>query len=561
MDNKRRDNMNAVPKTVEQILTDNPKMQIPIFQRDYSWKSDNWKELWNDIKIGFIDGSKHYLGSIVLVQNNDTMEVVDGQQRLTTISIIYLAIISNFNELIDKNIDKDKNLTRAQDIRKLICETNLYDISSTNKLQLNENNNMIYSEYLVKNIIPDDITNLSLSNKLLIDCYNFFRKEIKNECTDVGEKNQSFKLLLDYYRFISDKLIIIEITASDYNNAYVIFETLNDRGLDLTVTDLLKNYLFSRVDPMKHNDIKKYWNDIMKNVDEKNATKFIRHYWNSYNKKVTEKGLFKAIKETVNSQEGIIEFIIKLKEVSEIYKCLSEPKDKLWNGDESIKKSLEEIKLYKVDLCYPVLLTAQINISDLTLKRKVFKLCSIISFRYIIIRNGSANDLERAYNSLCLDINTDKDNLDFSKIEKELKEFLVPKDEFITSFTNKTLKTKTNKTLITYLLKEIERNRGSKILEDCTIEHILPEKHGKEWSDIFKNEGEDYIYRLGNYILLEKEYNSLIGNELFEKKIDSYNKSAYIGANNIAKLERWTIKELEEHQEKMAKIVESIWSL
>ena len=454
-----------------------------------------------------------------------------------------------------------ENQSRAQDIKQLICETDLYDMTSTNKLQLNENNNIVYSEYLVKNKIPSAKAGLSESNKLLIDCFKFFKKVIKKECTYEGESHQSYKLLLDYYRYISDKLVIIEITASDYSNAYVIFETLNDRGLDLTVTDLLKNYLFSKVNSSKHNDIKKCWNDILKNVDEKNATKFIRHYWNSYNTKVTEKELFKVIKENIYTEKNIIRFLNRLKEVSEIYRSLSDPKDSLWNGDESIKQSLSEIKLYKVDLCYPVLLAVQDNISNLKLKRKIFRLCSIISFRYIIIRNGSANDLERAYNSLCLQINKYKNDLDFLKIEKELKEFIVPKDEFLTSFANKIIKTKNNKKLIIYILKGIERHRGSIISEDHTIEHILPEKYEKEWDDIFGGEAEDYIYRLGNYILLEKDYNNLIGNELFLKKKEFYNESIYKGANNIGKLDKWTRVELEKHQENMAKIAESVWSL
>lgn len=559
--NRNRDNMNAIPKSIEGILMDNPKMKIPIFQRDYSWKRDNWKELWTDIKIGFENGSKHYLGSIVLVENGDTMEVVDGQQRLTTISLLYLAIINNFNELIENKIDVEQNLTRVNDIKKLICKTNLYDISLTNKLQLNENNNMVYSEYLVKNRLPDDKVLLSESNKLIIECFKYFKREIKKACTNEGEKCQSFKLLLDYYKFISDKLILVEITASDYNNAYIIFETLNDRGIDLTVTDLLKNYLFSKVDPSKHNDVKKYWNDVIRNVDEKNTTKFIRHYWNSYNSKITEKGLFKIIKEKVCSQDEVIEFIDELVEVSEIYRCISDPKSSLWNGDEIIKECLSEIKLYNVDLCYPVLLAAQINISDNKLKRKIFRLCSIISFRYIVICNGSANDLERAYNNLCLKINRYKNELDFSRIEKKLKEFIVPKEEFIASFTNKIIKTKNNKRLITYILKGVERNRGSKILEDCTIEHILPEKYDPKWNEIFKSDAEDYIYKLGNYILLEKGYNSAIGTELFEKKKEYYNKSTYVGAKNIAKLSEWTIENLIKHQESMAKTVESVWSL
>ena len=92
MEKNKRDNMNAIPKSIEGIFKDNPKMKIPIFQRDYSWKNDNWKELWNDIKIGFANDSKHYLGSIVLVENDNDVEIVDGQQRLDDITIAFSVI-------------------------------------------------------------------------------------------------------------------------------------------------------------------------------------------------------------------------------------------------------------------------------------------------------------------------------------------------------------------------------------------------------------------------------------------------------------------------------------
>lgn len=558
---KTQENMTAIPKSIEGILADNPHMKIPIFQRDYSWKSDNWRELWNDIFNGIKNDTKHYLGSVVLVNNGDSKEVVDGQQRLTTISIIYLAIISNFNDLINNGIDVAHNSTRAQEIKKLICETDLYSISSTNKLQLNENNNMIYAKYLVDDKIPEEGVKLSESNRLLVECFKYFKKSIKKHCTIDGEKHPDYKLLLDYFTYISGKLLIIEIVASDYHNAYVIFETLNDRGLDLTVTDLLKNYLFSLAKISKHNDIKKAWNEIINNVDEKNTTKFIRHFWNSYHKKVTEKELFRAIKDEIKDEEKVINFILKLSEISSVYSALSNPNNQLWNGDEYLKESLKEINLYKVDLCFPVLLSAQMYLSDLKLKRKIFKLCSRISFRYIVICNGSANDLERAYNDLCLNIFNNKDEIKIELIEKEMKEFIVPSEAFIASFKNKSIKTKNNKRLIMDILKGIERNRGSKIGEDYTIEHILPEHYDSDWDEKFNKDSEEYKYRLGNYILLEKDHNNGLGNKPFSEKKTVYKESIFEGAKVISELKDWTIDELENHQQKMAKIVNTVWGV
>lgn len=554
------DNMTAKPKSIVGVFNDNDKLKIPIFQRDYSWKKDNWEELWNDIKIGFDNNNKHYLGSVVLVGQDKYKEVIDGQQRLTTISIIYLAIISNFNELIEKKIDIENNSKRVQDMRGIICETNLYDFTSTNKLELNENNNLIYSDYLVNNKVPENYLELNQSNKLLVDCFNFFKRRIKKECTITGEANQNVKLMLDYYKYINENLIIIEIVATDYENAYVIFETLNDRGLDLTVTDLLKNYLFSKIDISKHTNIKKHWNDIISNVEEKNTTKFIRHYWNSFNNKVTEKELFKEIKNKIITETDTTKFLEDLDKASRIYSALSDPKNKIWAGDTDIVRYLEEIKMYKVELCYPVLLAAQSCITNLKLKRKIFRLCSIISFRYIFISNGSANDLEKAYNDLCLKINKYKNEIKIELIQKDMKEFLVSKEEFIAKFNNKEIKTRNNKKVITYILKGIERNIGTKINEDHTIEHILPESYTDEWNKKFNNEAQQYIYRLGNYILLEKEYNSEIGNSEFSDKKPRYKESVYNEAKKISELEDWGIEQLENHQYEMAKIANTVWS-
>ncbi len=555
------DNMGAVTKSIEGVLNDNPKLRIPIFQRDYSWKKDNWKELWEDINIGFQSSNKHYLGSIVLVDDKCSgyKDIVDGQQRLTTISIIYLAIVSNFFELVSKDIDKDANLKRANDIKGLICETNLYNMSSINRLQLNENNNNIYSEYLVKDALPDESIKLSESNKQLVECFKYFKRAIRKVCTETDKSYPSSTLLLDYYTYICKNLIIIEIIASDYHNAYVIFETLNDRGLDLTVTDLLKNYLFSKVHFSKHTKIKKYWGDIINNVDEKNTTKFIRHYWNSFNKKITEKDLFRVIKENVNTEATVLEFVKKLNEMSYVYSAISDPKNKLWKGDKELTRYLEEIKLFKVDLCYPVFLAVHNNITKSHIKRKLFRLCSIISLRYIIVCNGGANDLERAYNDLCININKYKDDIDLNKVAKDMKEFIVDEEKFIIGFKEKIIKTKNNKKLITYILKGIERNLGSQIGEDITIEHILPENYSEEWDVKFNHEATDYIYRLGNYILLEKDYNNDISDESFNEKTTYYKKSKYKEANKISTIVDWNPTEIDRHQKNMAIMAQSIW--
>lgn len=557
-------NMSAEPKNLLQIFSGTSKFRIPIFQRDYSWKDDNWKELWNDIINGFNDNNKHYLGSVVIVDDKDYKEIVDGQQRLTTLSILIKAIHWIIKEMIDDGIDVEGNNVRLSRIANLIFEQDIYNPSIiSNKIKLNETNDWTYSTCIVKDMKSDAVKDKCKSNDLLIQCYTFFKKRIKEECVSKTDNKIDIKKLLDYFKYISESILVVEIVVSDYANAYVIFETLNDRGLVLTVTDLLKNYLFSKVPSENHATIHRVWNNIINIIGEKNLTKYIRHFWNSKNKKVTEKDLFKVLKNYIEGGVSVEKFLIELEEVAQIYGAISDENNALWNNDVELSKYLKEIKLYKVDLCYPVILSTQLNISNLKLKRKLFKLCARISFRYITICNASPGDLENAYNRLCLQIVENKDELNFNEVINSMNEYIVQKDEFIASFTNKVFSTKTknNKKIIIEILKAIERNCGGDLPEDCTIEHILPESPSEEWKQEFGEKYDYYKYRIGNYTLLEKKENSGIGNEIFAIKKNTYKNSAFVMTQEISDESSWSPRSIDERQKAMAKVVEDQWSI
>lgn len=274
-------NMCAEPKNLFQILTGDSNFKIPVFQRDYSWKDENWKELWNDISNGFKENNKHYLGSIVLVNNQGVKEILDGQQRLITLSILIKSIHWCIKELIDSDIDVEENNIRLSKIGQLIFEEDIYNPSDvSNKIKLNDINDCVYNNYIVKDE-QYKVDADAKSNELLIKCYKFFKKVIKETCINKENNKLDIKTLLDYFKYISENIIVVEIIVSDYANAYVIFETLNDRGLELTVTDLLKNYLFSKVSSNRHRKVHLLWNKIINRIGEKNLTKYIRHFWNS----------------------------------------------------------------------------------------------------------------------------------------------------------------------------------------------------------------------------------------------------------------------------------------
>ena len=275
---------------------------VPQFQRDYSWDHDNWEDLWNDILNIYEEKDSHYMGSIVLQNNgNSNFQIIDGQQRFTTLSIISLAIISKIKELAADNIDKEANEERVDLlIKDYLGQKDSVSLKYSSKLFLNENNDGFYQQRLLNFREPVNYRKLIDSDKLLWDSYQFYIKRVNElfKKLNSGEKLASF--LKDV---IGKNLLFIQITVEDELNAYTVFETLNSRGVELTSTDLLKNYLFSLVakSPTDLNQVKSQWKKIIEVIGLKNFPVFLRHYLNGRMKLISKEYLFKAIKQIILS--------------------------------------------------------------------------------------------------------------------------------------------------------------------------------------------------------------------------------------------------------------------
>lgn len=553
--------LNAETKSFGDIVKGDKIYKIPIFQRDYSWNEEHWEDLWTDIITRKSENSKHYMGSLVFIgRDKKTYEVIDGQQRLTTLTLIILAIVKNLKDLIDGGIDVDNNEKRVDLLmNEYVGKKSLQSLNFSNKLILNEENEPFYSSYLIQFRTPTNIKSLSSTNALLNKCYTYYYKKVREEILISNNVDN----LIDFVEYLSDNLIFVQISATDDLSAYLIFETLNDRGLDLSVTDLLKNYLFSLVDDNDKKHVKNIWNEILKSVEYKLFPKFLRHYWLSENKVVSEKELFKIIKRNVSSPKKAFDLLVKLNEIAPVYSALSNPLDQLWSGNKRAKKSICELNLFNVKQCYPLMLVSFFNL-EAEEYVKVFKFCSVISFRYSTIAGLNPNVLEEAYNKTCLNI-VNKKNTTARQVFEDLKNYYIEDDTFKEAFSKKIISTKRGTKLVRYILYSIENHLNSTSLDPAsdtgTIEHILPENPNSTWNMNFPQEvQEDYIYRLGNYTLLEEKINKDIGREEFSIKINEYKKSRYRLTNDINYV-KWNISNLNERQSILALQANALWKI
>jgi uncharacterized protein with ParB-like and HNH nuclease domain len=212
------------------------------------------------------------MGAVVLQKTGDKdFLVIDGQQRFTTLSLLALATIKRIQDLIDSGIEADDNKERISELRRaFLGQKDPASLHYSSKLFLNENNDAFYQRNLLQLKAPQNERILIESDKLLWQGFNFFYSRI-------GElyPNASGKELATFLsKHVADKTIFIKIEVEDELSAYTLFETLNYRGVDLTVTDLLKNYLFSLITPSDLRIAKDIWKKLLRVLELKNSQSF-----------------------------------------------------------------------------------------------------------------------------------------------------------------------------------------------------------------------------------------------------------------------------------------------
>lgn len=549
------------------LLGNRKTYRVPTYQRDYSWESDNWEDLWEDIVKTREDRGIHYMGAIVLQisKDNDTITIIDGQQRFATLSILALAVIEKINQLVKTDIDPEDNKQRIEILKRTyIGDMDSVSLHYSSKLILNENDDDFYQGNLIRLRKPQSMRTLKKSEKLLWDAFVYFSKKLDFLPEVIKDGALLSKFLTNT---VTQRLLFIQISVEDQVNAYVVFETLNSRGVDLSITDLLKNHLFSLVaDSVNDLEVaQRDWRKIIKVVGMKNFPEFLRYFISMDGKRVRKNQLFRNIRQDIKDKKQVFEMLSQLMNLSELYVALSDSTDDYWSYHPTqieVRKSIAELELFGSKQAYPALFAAWQKFDDQRFK-KFLDAVMKISFRYTAIGGLATNELESQYNSLAKKIrdgNIKTPRAAFNAVSS----LYVPDDKFRQDFAVISVSTKQNKKkkLVKYILSELEKYSSGRPVEDsCTIEHILPQQPTSLWRKGFSEEViDDMIYRLGNMTPLEKTKNTAVGTEPYEVKKEKYEESIYSITKTI-KSNEWNAHSIENRQKEMAKRAVDIWQI
>ena len=550
---------------LKELLGNGKTYAVPRYQRDYSWKQEHWEDLWEDLCRLEEQSSDHYMGAIVLqAEDRKSFKIIDGQQRVTTLSIFVLAAIDLLRARAQQG-DESENRQRAELLEaSYIGGRDSVSLRVESKLRLNRHDDAFYRNNLTQRVAPASKRTLRDSERLLWECFEFFRTRLAEKFRDL--KGEAVAKFVER----TEGLIFIAIRVEDELSAFTVFETLNARGLELSEPDLIKNFLLSLADGRAEHEIDDLlvlWNRVGDKVGTSRLPEFLRHHLNSSQPYLRKKELFKTIKRDIRDVKTVFSLLNKLDHDADWYQALADATSQHWLDYPGAATQVRVLNLFGVTQYLPLALAAKdmLSPSDFT---EVLRYCAVISVRFNGVAQKSTHALEDVYNEAALGLRSGKIKR-LGALRKVLAQIYVTDDEFEAAFSSLRLKASGHsRRRALYFLLEIERVRSGRDISDetqarATVEHVLPENPSGDWSASFSPADFDrFVDRLGNYALLEKSLNREAGNEAFDDKKKALAKSAYVTTLEITTAhDDWTKDAIDARQRGLAAVAKTIWRL
>lgn len=563
----------CLDKQVGQLLKES-FYRIPRFQRPYSWDRTNIEEFWNDAVVE--NEGQYFIGNFVVYDDKAAMGVVDGQQRLTTITLLLCALRNAFEKQGFTNL--------ANGIHGLIERT---DISDQRFYVLQTETSYPYLQEHVQrfNGKPNAAVKVGPEEELLKQAYEYFQNNLAGVVSktkslpNLSEVKQKSRIQEDLSK-IRDKVLSLKLiyTALDNDDdAYIIFETLNTRGKDLTLSDLVKSHLSRLLKPTnKGVDLAKdKWNSIHNTFEasqaDLNASTFIHHFWLSRYEYITEKNLYKALRRRIRKEEAPT-FLDDLVNESGIYRYIHEPASRVWKKEEfEIRDALRAMNLFRIKQQLPLVISVMRQYEDQALKTKHVRaiLMAIENFHFAftaIASQRSSGGISFMYALAARELHQAR-NLQAKVrfLQDFKKKKLVPKRpsyaEFEPNFMELKYSSKLTKqkNLLRYIMTRIYQKNSPGLPidpEQATIEHIVPENgSGTGLTD-------DQIASIGNLILVDHKLNNKLGNKTLVEKVQILEQANVWVDPVILKAKKWGQDEIEKRTKLLAQeAYEEVWAL
>jgi len=450
-----------------------------------------------------------------------------------------------------------------------LLETDLRTQEETPKLKLNETDNDFFHKRILtrSNNLARKEKPTKESHDRIAKAAEFAKEHVQAIATATSDPTSR---LIDWLEFISKQARVIRIQVPDDANAYRIFETLNDRGLKLALSDLLKNYLFHKADD-RIGEAQKSWVAMASILeaaqDEELIVDFVRHLWSSEHGLTREKVLYDKIKECITSKQAAIDFTNRLSSTAKTYAAIINTDHELWSkygGD--TKTYMATLNLMGMTQIRPLLLAILETFTPGEIKKSM-RLFVSWAVRFLVVGGVGGGTLESHYSDRAAEVTSGKIKK-ATDLAKAMKSVVPADGEFQAKFATVTV---SKVGLARYYLRVLERQEAGESEpelvpnpneEEINLEHILPQTLTKDWKHFDAETARSYVKRVGNLALMKKSGNDDIGNEKFVDKAKIYGKSELRLTKKIPTYTikgEWTKESIETRQQTLSEMAVKAW--
>ncbi len=535
---------------------------LPPFQRAYSWEKAQVNQFWDDLTLFEKEFAKapqtasYFLGSIVVIQQEDHIELLDGQQRLATATIA-LAAMRDTSRALDKAA-ATKGGDFARDIQRELVEKDTEPVTYSLTLgQLDE-------PFFVKAIKTDPpaVPHSKLrSHKLIITAY-----QIASDRIAALIKGKSYEEALRTLKSLRDSLskgmTLIGIVVQNEEDAYTIFETLNDRGLRLSVPDLVLNLLMRRApDDTSRQLVRHHWNAMLQQMGRRDSSRFLRHMWVSRYGDLKSEGLFSAIRRHIDdSRLHSVDFAEQCADECDSYVALLDINVPV--AKEVLSDLDGIVKYLRIASAPPLLLSGYRCLSQQDFEKLTTYILRTY-IRYVLVLNQNPLDLESAFYEAAREIRTlaaqsEPSARQLSVAKERLKKLSVTNDAVEKAASELYLERAEAVWLMVQIANSMQSETKEVAMNKANLEHIFPQNAGEAWPN--RDNLEPYIWHIGNLSILGERLNRNAKNRGFvEKSTNYYSRSEIEMTRELLLFNEWNESTIIKRAGELGKKIAQVW--
>lgn len=559
--------LRADKKSLKGLLSiDEQQFRIPPYQRPYSRTTEQVDDLWDDLVSNIATG--HFLGSIVMSTEDESRpQVIDGQQRLTTLMLLLAALR---DECAARGMDQ-----QVKRIDRRLVADDLAEGDAYFKFKTSAANWPVFRDFVLR--APADPLRMQLSdvtaldptirarNRPLLD--NLARiKSLLASKLDTAPDAEREGWLTCFDKQLMERVELVVIEVKNLADAFLLFETLNDRGLQLSAADLLKSHLLGEIAKTAGQEdvdaAAAHWDSMLESLGAHvDVTRFLRHYLLGTRPTVKKDEVFGHFKDLVKTQ-GADKVLVDLRRSAAFYGDFEAPERV---SSPASRRVLTDLQTLRATTCYIALLPARHYLSELDFI-EFARLAEVLTFRYSSVVGLGTNDIERKYHDAAkILIESQGAKLDLAR--SVLIAAAPDREQFMVAFERLTMG---RQYLLRYTLQKLEEslvNNKEKTFKSSAlvhIEHIMPQKLSPRWKQDLGDEIDkhtEYVNKWGNLTLLFAGLNIPASNKPFSEKQKHYADSEVLLTTNLMDKPVWGPVQIDERQRWLADHAERLWRI